>query len=120
MPHSSRDDAANAHDAAHARDGSASSPGNQNDTQPAHSFVPEHALPDSPFEHGPDTRQLVLVKHGQRFVFRYAAGEETLVLQRLSEMVRDEDSDLDWFDAAVLSHQMGQCMSAQLEALLKA
>lgn len=74
---------------------------------------------DAPFDHGPDTRQLVLVKHGQRFVFRYAAGEESSVLSRLIEMVRDPETDLNWFDAAVLSHQMGQRMSQQLESLLK-
>ena len=66
-----------------------------------------------------DTRRLVLVKHGQRYVFRYEPGREAEVLQRIVELVRDPDTDLDWFDAAVLSHQMGQRMSEQLEALIK-
>ncbi len=82
-------------------------------------LTPEAVADSSPFEHGPETRQLVLVKDGQRYVFRYAAGEENVVLERLIELVRDDSSDLDWFDAAVLSHQMGQRMSRKLETLLK-
>ncbi len=65
-------------------------------------------------------RQLVLVKNGHRYVFRYERGEETKVLAGLVEMARDPKSDLDWFDAAVLSHQLGQRMSEQLERLRRA
>jgi len=65
-------------------------------------------------------RQLVLVKNGHRYVFRYERGEETKVLAGLVEMARDPKSDLDWFDAAVLSHQLGQRMSEQLDRLRRA
>ncbi len=65
-------------------------------------------------------RQLVLVKHGHRYVFRYERGEETKVLAGLVEMARDPKSELDWFDAAVLSHQLGQRMSEQLDRLRRA
>jgi hypothetical protein len=74
------------------------------------------ACAPTPFD---DTLRLVLVKYGQRYVFRYEAGGEAQVLHRIVEMVRDPDTDLDWFDAAVLSHQMGQRMSEQLEDLIK-
>ena len=65
-------------------------------------------------------RQLVLVKNGHRYVFRYERGEETKVLACLVEMARDPKSELDWFDAAVLSHQLGQRMSEQLDRLRRA
>lgn len=66
-----------------------------------------------------DARQVVLVKHGQRYVFRYTPGQETKLIQGLVEMAGDPQSQLDWFDAAVLSHQMGQRLSKQLENILK-
>jgi hypothetical protein len=67
-----------------------------------------------------DRRQLVLVKNGHRYVFRYERGEETKVLSGLVEMAKDPKSELDWFDAAVLSHQLGQRMSEQLDRLRRA
>jgi hypothetical protein len=36
---------------------------------------------------------------------------------QLREMVADPTNDLNWFDAAVLSHQMGQRMSDRLSEL---
>lgn len=64
-------------------------------------------------------KQLVLVKHGHRYVFRYEPGEEAKVLAGLVDLARDDKSELDWFDAAVLSHQLGQRMSEQLEKMRK-
>ena len=64
-------------------------------------------------------RQVVLVKGGQRYVFRYAPGEENKLLSGLEEMVRDPKCDLNWFDAAVLSHQLGQRIGQDLENILK-
>ena len=63
-----------------------------------------------------EPRQLVLVKRNQRWVFRYMPGEESVVLHWLAATARDEKADFDWFDAAVLSHQMGDQMGAQLKA----
>ncbi len=65
-----------------------------------------------------DERQLVLVKKAQRWVFRYRPGEETAVLESLARSARDPQTDLDWFDAAVLSHQMGDRMSNQLKSIM--
>ena len=67
-----------------------------------------------------EQRQVVLVKHGHRYVFRYERGEESKVLTGLVDMARDPESDLDWFDAAVLSHQLGERMSEQLQQLRRA
>lgn len=62
-------------------------------------------------------KQLVLVKQDQRWVFRYMPGEEPVVLQWLADTARDPKSSFDWFDAAVLCHQMGHRLGAKLKQL---
>jgi len=64
-------------------------------------------------------RQLALVKHGHRYVFNYQPGRESELLERLTDMAHDPDCSLGMFDAAVLSHQVGRCLSQQIEQLLK-
>lgn len=59
-------------------------------------------------------RELVLVKQGQRYVFRCAHGQEPQLLDQLIEMARDPESGIEWFDAAMLSHQLGTRMVDQL------
>jgi hypothetical protein len=92
---------------------------------PAPGSVPGDSAPgeapgEAPGGDGPDAaRQIALVKHGQRYIFRYAPGEESQVLASLVELAKDPDSELDWFDAAVLCHQMGKRLSQQLERMLK-
>lgn len=63
-----------------------------------------------------EERELVLVKNGQRYVFRCAPGEEPQLLSRLTDLVLDPNIDLDWFDAAVLSHQIGQRLGRKLQS----
>lgn len=65
-----------------------------------------------------ETRMLSLVKGRHHFCFRYTVGEESLVLQSLVEMVNRRDLPFDWFDAAVLSHQLGQHLAKELKAYL--
>lgn len=60
-------------------------------------------------------RELLLIKHGQRYVFRCARGQETQLLDQIIEMARDTDSGIQWFDAAMLSHQLGSRMADQLQ-----
>ncbi len=67
---------------------------------------------------GDGQQQLVLVKNGQRYVFRYAPGDETGLLESLIEMARDPQSDLTWFDAAMLSHQMGQQFGKKIDQMV--
>ena len=59
-------------------------------------------------------RELLLVKHGQRYTFRCAPGQEPQLLDQIIEMARDGESDIQWFDAAMLSHQLGSRMADQL------
>ncbi|MEM9884039.1 MAG: hypothetical protein AAF800_14090 [Planctomycetota bacterium] len=69
---------------------------------------------DAPrLEPGDDDR-LVLVKRDRRYVFDCAPGREATLLVELRGLVADPTSDLNWFDAAVLSHQLGQRMSDRL------
>ena len=67
-----------------------------------------------------ETRQLTLVKKGQYYLFRYQPGEEATLIQTLMEKADDPQCPLDWFDAAVLSHQMGHRMAGEMQGLLKA
>ena len=64
------------------------------------------------------TRTLSLVKGDQQFCFRYEVGDEGKVLESLIEMVNRRELPFDWFDAAVLSHQLGQHLAKELKAYL--
>lgn len=63
-------------------------------------------------------KTLSLVKGKDQFYFRYEEGEEAAVLHSLVEMVNRRDVAFDWFDAAVLSHQLGQHLSKELKGYL--
>ena len=70
---------------------------------------------------GNQTREfktLSLVKGKHTFHFRYDTGEENGVLDALAGMVKRRDLPFDWFDAAVLSHQLGQHLSKELQSFL--
>jgi hypothetical protein len=63
-------------------------------------------------------RTISLSKGKHRFVFKYGAGDERVVLNTLAGMAKRRDVTFDWFDAAVLSHQLGQHLSQELQALV--
>jgi hypothetical protein len=63
-------------------------------------------------------KTLSLVKGRHQFCFRYEAGDEAAVLNALVEMVNRRELCFDWFDAAVLSHQLGQHLSKELKAYM--
>ena len=60
-------------------------------------------------------RQLSLVKNGHRYVFRYSPGGEADIIGAFASMATDDEQDFDWFDAAVLSYQMGRRLEVDLE-----
>ena len=62
-------------------------------------------------------RQLSLVKGEERFVFRYHAGQEAEVIDVFASMASDPASSFDWFDAAVLSYQMGRRLEKELDKI---
>jgi len=60
-------------------------------------------------------RQLSLVKGEHKYVFRYQAGREADIIGVFAEMAANTERDFDWFDAAVLSYQMGRRLEMDLE-----
>ncbi len=62
-------------------------------------------------------RQLSLVKGDERFVFRYQAGHETEIIDSFAGMAANDESSFDWFDAAVLSYQMGRRLETELDQI---
>jgi hypothetical protein len=63
-------------------------------------------------------KTLSLVKGRHHFSFKYEAGQEAGVLESLVELVHRRDIPFDWFDAAILSHQLGQHLAKELKAYL--
>ena len=62
-----------------------------------------------------ELRQLSLVKGKQRYVFRYPSGREAEVISSFADLAADAEQEFDWFDAAVLSYQMGRRLEMDLE-----
>ena len=60
-------------------------------------------------------KTLNLVKGKEQFCFRYEVGQERKVLESLAEMVNRRELAFDWFDAAVLSHQLGLHLQKELQ-----
>lgn len=63
-------------------------------------------------------KTLSLMKGDQHFCFRYEPGQESAVLDALIDMVNRRDLPFDWFDAAVLSHQLGEHLAKELKGYL--
>lgn len=62
-------------------------------------------------------RQLSLVKGEERFIFRYQSGQESDVIDAFASLAGDRSSTFDWFDAAVLSYQMGRRLETELDQI---
>jgi hypothetical protein len=65
-----------------------------------------------------ELKTLALVKGDQYYLFRYEAGTENKVLDELCEMVHKKNCNFDWFDAAILSHQLAHRLAKELKARL--
>lgn len=64
-------------------------------------------------------RQLSLVKGDERFIFRYQPGQEAQVIDSFAELAATRRSRFDWFDAAVLSYQMGRRLEKELDQIAR-
>ncbi len=62
-------------------------------------------------------RQLSLVKGQHRYLFRYHPGNEADVIAAFASLAGDNQCEFDWFDAAVLSYQMGRRLELELDEL---
>jgi hypothetical protein len=65
-----------------------------------------------------ELKTLSLVKGEHHFCFQYELGQESAVLDALIEMVERQENGFDWFDAAVLSHQLGQHLAKEIRSYL--
>ncbi len=65
-----------------------------------------------------ESRMIRLTKQGHEFRICYQAGEEAHVLAALTDMVGRRDLPFDWFDAAVMSHQLGEHLSKELQGFV--
>lgn len=63
-------------------------------------------------------RQLVLNKGVEKFIFRYESGSEDELLDALIDQAKDDRTNFDWFDAAVLSFKLTQLLVGQADELL--
>lgn len=60
---------------------------------------------------------VTLVKGPHRWMFACDAGEEPLLLKRLSELASDRAVPFDWFDAALVSHQLSKRLKPGLQRI---
>ena len=60
-------------------------------------------------------RQLVLNKGAEKFIFRYENGSEDELLDALIDQAKDDRTNFDWFDAAVLSFKLTQLLVGQAD-----
>ncbi len=51
---------------------------------------------------------VVLVKGVHRWTFACERGDEKALLKRVSELARAESVPFDWFDAALVTHQLSE------------
>ncbi len=65
-----------------------------------------------------DMKTLSLMKGGHYYCFRYEIGQEVLVLDALIDTVHKSRNQFDWFDAAILSHQLGRHLAKELKGYL--
>lgn len=66
-----------------------------------------------------ELRQISLVKGSHRYVFRYTPGNEPEIIDSFINLADDVDNEFDWFDAAVLSYQMGKHMHQRVDEMIE-
>jgi len=64
-------------------------------------------------------RQLTLNKGTEKFIFRYDSGCEDELLDALIEEAKNNRTNFDWFDAAVLSFKLTQSLIGQADEILR-
>lgn len=72
----------------------------------------DRATPRAEPDSGSDA--VILIKNGQRYVFRCAPGEEAALMQHVRDLAQRSDHNIGWYDAARLCHQLGQRLRMRL------
>ncbi|HLC31441.1 MAG TPA: hypothetical protein VJK51_02140 [Candidatus Nanoarchaeia archaeon] len=63
--------------------------------------------------------QLSLKKGEDLYIFRYEEGTNIKVLDAITRTASDPRTNFDWFDAAVLTHQLGRNHAKELKKYLE-
>lgn len=63
-------------------------------------------------------KEISLIKPPHHYVIRYDEGDEAVAIDALVQMVHDPRLNFDWFDAAVMSHQLGQHLAKELKSVM--
>ena len=74
----------------------------------------QHPTPARAEAHG---ETIVLLKNDQRYAFRCAPGDETAMIEQWRQLAADPEHEMTWFDAAVLTRQLGERMSQRLSVM---
>ena len=59
--------------------------------------------------------RLSLIKGEHRWRFRWEPGSEAALISAVADLARNPRMNFDWFDAAVMSYQMGRRLEMDLE-----
>lgn len=65
-------------------------------------------------QHPAEVLAVEFEKEGHRYTFRFAPGQERAVFEALVALAEDPSCNLDWFDAATLSHRMAPHLQSSL------
>ena len=63
----------------------------------------------------PEMLSVEFEKDGHRYTFRFTPGQERAVFEALVALAQDPECNLDWFDAAMLSHRMAPHLQNNLQ-----
>jgi hypothetical protein len=66
---------------------------------------------------GTPREPVTLVKGAHRWTFSCDPGDEGELLRRISELARSPEAPLDWFDAALISHQLSRRLKSGLQRI---
>ncbi len=66
----------------------------------------------------PPLREVKLRKGKHSYVVRYAKGGESQALAAIRDMAERRDMEFDWYDAALMAHEMGRKAGADIRAEL--
>lgn len=80
------------------------------DRRPKGRAQPQHPAPIA-------REPVTLAKGAHRWTFLCDAGDEPALLRRLSELAANPDVPFDWFDAALVSHQLSKRLRPGLKRI---
>jgi hypothetical protein len=71
-----------------------------------HTSMPENY--SMPNKNNTSSHRVVLVKGEQQWRFEWESGQEVTTVKAITEIAKSPDMDFDWFDAAMVCHEMSK------------